>query len=305
MYYRASNLVRNNVLISKGVFEDNVALPTLAEVHDQPLNFPGAEANRLASPVTEAGEVNGMENDEHLLNPRSIDPCQPGGGGAVCLVLSGTASRAPVDVDILRSNFTRNSAVFGGGLLIAADVAAEWQPSCDGDDDTTQALWNPCRHLNLRELRFERNRASEDGGAMYVEGSSLVLVEGTFDRNRATKGGSLALSQTAADIRSSIFMNGEASSSGGFIAAERLSTLSIESTSLTNGQAAIGGGLFVQNTTIECFNCEFRNHKAETLGGAVFISSSSTQARTHQFVNSTFERNSADYGPASFLLCVR
>ena len=54
------------------------------------------------------------DGSEVLLRTTGEDPCSPGGGGAICLVLSEVPERASVKVEIMNSFLGSNSAATGG-----------------------------------------------------------------------------------------------------------------------------------------------------------------------------------------------
>lgn len=57
------------------------------------------------------------KGEANVLKEKSDDPCFPGGGGAICLVLNQVPDRARVNVHIMSSSFSSNSANTGGREL--------------------------------------------------------------------------------------------------------------------------------------------------------------------------------------------
>lgn len=51
-----------------------------------------------------------------VLREKGDDPCLPGGGGAICLVLNQIPERARVNIHVMRASFKANSAHTGGEL---------------------------------------------------------------------------------------------------------------------------------------------------------------------------------------------
>ena len=180
IYYRASNLVRNRFHFSRVEFVKNRVHSTLSLVHEKPLNYPGVDGSEGSFLQTDRAESEANEADAAdyiLLDTRSDQPCHPGGGGAVCAVLSGMADRTPVEFEVSHSNFTRNRAVVGGAFVVATETGVSWKSRCTPDGSAARAALttSPCRSSTLRDVRFERNRAEAAGGAIFATNLSDVF----------------------------------------------------------------------------------------------------------------------------------
>ena len=212
IYYKGSNLILNRFVLDVGEFTGNRALSNLSAVFPEPLNYPNA-ADRSSRLLFEAAvrDEDSISSDADLLDPKSANPCHPGGGGAICMVLNGIANRAPTTIEIGRSNFTQNTATVGGAMMISTDEDADWDFRCRTGRDRTSTLLtsNPCRNLNLRAVTFRENRARAAGGALMVSNLKHLYYSeveenskhfnyqtldnvkrgGSFIRNRVQKGG--------------------------------------------------------------------------------------------------------------------
>ena len=205
-------MILNTYVLDLGQFRDNRALSNLSAVFPEPLNYPNA-ADRSSRLLFEAAvrDEDSISTDDDLLDPKSVNPCHPGGGGAICMVLNGIANRAPTTIEISRSNFTQNAATIGGAMMISTDEDVDWKSDCPSSRNQTSTLLtsNPCRKLNLRAVTFRENRARAAGGALMVSNLKHLYYSeveenskhfnyqtldnvkrgGSFIRNRVQKGG--------------------------------------------------------------------------------------------------------------------
>ena len=212
IYYKASHSILNRIVLDLVEFTGNKAHSTLSAVFPKKLNYPNV-ADRSTRLLFEAAVKyeNSTSSDAGLLEPTSANPCHPGGGGAICMVLNGIANRASAVIEIYHSNFTRNAATVGGAMVISTDEDVDWKFSCRTGRDRNSSLLvsSPCRSLNLRALTFRGNRARAAGGALMVSNLKHLYysdvaennkdfnfqtldkgkMRGTFIDNRVRKGG--------------------------------------------------------------------------------------------------------------------
>jgi len=106
------------------------------------------------------------------------DPCYPGGGGVMCLVLTDISPRAQSQYEFRDSNFISNSASVGGALLIA--TTGIWNTSfpSSGSDSTGNAIL-------LQKLMFQDNTAKGAGGALFSTFPKDVLYTDDDDVENA------------------------------------------------------------------------------------------------------------------------
>lgn len=96
-----------------------------------------------------------------------MEACEPGGGGALCLILSDVSSRVPVSIEITDTNFIENEALVGGAIAVSTGVGVNWRSVCSEDNSAASLLLAyPCRHMSFRRVLFERNKAKFVGGGL-------------------------------------------------------------------------------------------------------------------------------------------
>ena len=164
-------MIQNSFRLNQGIFSGNVARSNLASVFPEPLNYPTAvhSSTRYAFEAADRDDM-AIASGSDVLDPADAYPCHPGGGGAICMVLSGISDRAPASIEISRSSFTRNAATVGGAMMISTKKNINWTPDCPPSrkQAATFLVSDPCRNLNLRALTFEKNKARAAGGALMV-----------------------------------------------------------------------------------------------------------------------------------------
>lgn len=107
------------------------------------------------------------ENEATKLELRNTEACEPGGAGAICLILSSMSPRAPASIEILNSNFSQNEAVAGGAIVVSTDDDVQWKATCNNTDSTADLLTaNPCQKFYFRRPLFVNNKAQFAGGAI-------------------------------------------------------------------------------------------------------------------------------------------
>lgn len=133
VYLRPSSQVKNVVSAAMINCTGNRAVKRLDEIYSEPLNYADidvirtqaygrSETSKIAQRAAGVAGRNLLEDyfqdksdgSEVLLKTTGEDPCSPGGGGAVCLVLSEVPERASVKVEILNSFISDNYAATGG-----------------------------------------------------------------------------------------------------------------------------------------------------------------------------------------------
>ena len=172
--------------MGSGKLSGNSAHSNLSSVFPKPLDYPNAADESTRRFFEAAGkDEDSLSSDVGLLDPTSANPCSPGGGGAICMVLNGIANRAPATIRIFDSNFTSNAATVGGAMVISTEKDADWTSDCRSSRDHISPLLtnDPCRILNLRTLVFRSNRARAAGGALLVSNLKHVYYSDVAEIN--------------------------------------------------------------------------------------------------------------------------
>lgn len=132
VYLRPSSQVKNVIAASLLNCTGNEAVRRLEDIYSEPLNYADidviqSEGYSLGRTLLNECVFNCFEGrrklmqfqdkadgSDVLLRTTGEDPCSPGGGGAICLVLSEVPERASVKVEIMNSYMLSNVAASGG-----------------------------------------------------------------------------------------------------------------------------------------------------------------------------------------------
>ncbi|RZN14590.1 autotransporter domain-containing protein, partial [Bradyrhizobium sp. Leo121] len=232
-------------------------------------------------------------------------------GGAI--YNTGTAT-------IADSNFSNNSATYGGGAvhnyhgtvtIAGSGFSGNTATTTDGG-----AIYNDGT-ATIAGSSFSDNSATSYGGAIYSEaGSTTTIVAGSFASNTAGSQGGAIFNAGTVSISGSSFFNNSASSAGGAIyntgtatiadsafasnangAIYNTGTASISGSSFAdNSSTTYGGGAIFNFGTATIVDSRFSDNSAGA-GGAIFNEAN----RTVSITDSSFSGNSATYGGAMFI----
>lgn len=210
-----------------------------------------------------------------------------------------------------------------------ADLTVQNITFVDGSGFTGGAIYVDAS-LSVENSQFIGNTAVEDGGAIYVDGSNTVLIEGSTFTNNATgpvlegsgySGGAIfSAGSSSVNITESTFAGNTASESGGAVAGYAVIA---ELSEFSDNEAPLGGAMyaavtvaadstFTSNAADEggavrsvlygaTFGSTFLDNSATDLGGALAIGLIEGGIDTYGALislNSTFVENSAVVGGA-------
>ncbi|GMH39837.1 hypothetical protein BSKO_07741 [Bryopsis sp. KO-2023] len=176
VYARPSSQIINSIDFKQTKFFDNAAVfdlsEELASIEVPDFKRPGR--NLLQSATT---KMKGGQMGSRLVDPLAVDPCLPGGGGSICLVMNQVPERASVKVSMIAAVFQNSTAETGGALFISTEEGSEWEGQC--------AASTGCRTLAIRgSTLFKENSAVQSGGAIFATDPASVF----FDEQRGGQG---------------------------------------------------------------------------------------------------------------------
>jgi predicted outer membrane repeat protein len=251
-----------------------------------------------------------------VFNDNSTD----GEGGAIAL--RGT------NATLLETSFFDNSAGNNGGAIYFNDFNFDSAVTTDGNNYLLSVTPSEVRStLDIRVSEFSSNVAADEGGAIYVEESTVYIKDSTFGRlpsmveddalddyvlyygnSAGDQGGAIYINESTVDILNSNFYNNSAGDEGGAIYIENSVVFIVGSIfgrtpsllgeddlgydvflSYGNSAGDQGGAIYVYNSTVEILQSNFSNNSAGDEGGAIYIEES-----TVDILNSTFEGNHSD-----------
>lgn len=169
-----------------------------------------------------------------------------GSGGAI-YVTNGAS------VNLTSATFSSNSATGDGGAIYATGTPITLNGSASGnsagaDGGALYIRGSAAQPVNLPAFALTNNRATGNGGGLYLDGGSATLGPFAITNNRAEVHGGGIFRQ-----------NGDLTLSGNQV--------------MTNTAATgAGGGIVVSNsTTVDLSLVTWRNNSAGTLGGAAYL----------------------------------
>lgn len=126
--------------------------------------------------------------------------------------------------------------------------------------------------LEIRLCRFLENEAAYKGGAIYMEGSDLLLTDCVFEDNAAQFGGALDSQGSSPIIVNCLFRGNRSSVSGGAVNSFE-STPNFVNTVFSGNLSFYTGGAVLTNSSDSVFtNCTFNGNRCEKKsGGAVAL----------------------------------
>ena len=207
-----------------------------------------------------------------------------------------------------------------GGTLNILDGATIQNNSSNTQGGVIQAYNGTT--VNISGGTFKGNTSNtSDGGAIAAYGT-LNITGGTFEGNSAKKtGGAIIIgSRATANIKNATFKENKASTGGAVYA---LNAISITDTVFEENEANWGGAIFDKgNSSIK--NANFNKNHAQYYGGAIYTTNGTTIEDSHFIENKTlqgggiyinnnaqnptivsntsFEKNSVDYGGAGIFV---
>ncbi|MDD4254846.1 MAG: PGF-pre-PGF domain-containing protein [Methanofollis sp.] len=228
------------------------------------------------------------------------------------------------DLRVERTEFTENSAEYGGGAYFSGCDNARLADTIFTDNNAAfvggGAVFEICENATVTGTAFTENEAEKYGGGAYFWGcANPTLTDATFTGNNATSGGVPTVVPTVASrgseisgcgggayfsgcgnarLADTIFTGNNATRGGGIYATGnvevRIRGLTIADCTFTgnaaNGDAA-GGALYaryVDDLRVE--RTEFTNNTANEGGGAYF-----GDCENAMLTRTTFENNRAEY----------
>ncbi|MBZ9570958.1 hypothetical protein KQY27_05305 [Methanobrevibacter sp. TMH8] len=194
------------------------------------------------------------------------------------IAIQGSAIFNQGNITIKNSNFTNNSAITGG------------------------AIYNKEGFLEIYSSNFLNNKATGDengGGAIFNDYSKIPIIidSCSFINNFAGVGGSITSNGNLNILRSK-FINNTATMGGGAVASsggESSYICNIYDSSFSSNSAPIGGAI-LNMVTMNIFNCNFTNNKANESGAAI-----SNYILSLNISNSNFNNNSSPKGSDIYL----
>jgi len=143
------------------------------------------------------------------------------------------------------------------------------------------ALDNSAYTVTLERNHFSSNSA-KNGGALWVGGLAIFVIDSVFSQNHADLGGGIYLSSASVNVQGCVFEENQAADAGGAIYIAQDSTFTVSSSDFTSNQAGEGTSLecqsqddFIQTNmemnTSEIGRCEIKPYDPEQSTNSTFL----------------------------------
>ena len=158
--------------------------------------------------------------------------------------------------------------------------------SLDSSDGGGAILLRTLSAANITRCLFRSNRASGDGGAIYVVVRSKLEIFGSeFILNSAENGGSFAVYMSDSFTESCSFTSSKASRDGGCIHLKAANVTIKQSTSSGCESDYRGGSMYlVQQSTLRIENVKINDSYSRQYGGAIYVHSNSELFMTRSVI---------------------
>ena len=242
----------------------------------------------LSGDLLDNDPARGTANYEAMRNDNSLSVVTIGGNGVTLNGLTIQGGQGGADVPEPMGPLTFKH---GAGLYSAFSNTTLVSCTFRSNDVTAVGIGRGGgAHFNgaatLTSCTFTDNRAEEDGGAIYTNGSfTITLTDCTFTNNTASKtGGAVNLSNPSI-LTNCTFTGNRATFSGG---AANLSASTLTGCVFTgNNHSTTSGGAVSFNGAATLTNCVVAGNRANNNGGGVWFGRGAT------VINSTFYNNTA------------
>ena len=198
------------------------------------------------------------------------------------------------DLTITGSTITKNTAPdCGGGLFLSHTNANITGSTIEGNQakkgagvylndspDVAEADCTGSHTHNITDTKINRNTASSMGGGMYVGQSNVTLTGSTLDGNVTTD---------------------KTGGQGGAIVAYSAGDITLDSTTVTNNDAAAGGGIYSLGTAVSDTHITLRNNTKFTgntaaSGAGIYLAHSLGNNILLELSDSAIDNNTASSG---------
>ena len=206
--------------------------------------------------------------------------------------LGGFISARNSTVEFTRMRATNNTARRGGLVMtFYSELDMRGTKAVGNSADWGGFLASFCSRVSLAETRATSNSA-KFGGFIHVRDSILELTHTKAINNTADQGGSVCADDSTVNSTGSLFSEGEAHTSGGFISGEQNSSVFLSDSRMRHGKSKKGGAVALTESELTAKNLSIARCEAHSHGGAIIGSASSTLL----CVDCTLRENSAEGG---------
>lgn len=182
-----------------------------------------------------------------------------------------------ININLNHGELKNNSAKLGGGVYVYDEMVNAQQ-------------------MSGKQLLLDNNEATNDGGAIYIQGGSLTMAEGVISNNTASQnGGGICMSNGAFSIKKGDIVNNEASQYGGGLYVvntdDEGKTITFSGGTLSRNNAVYGGGVCASGNLALKISGVTIERNTSTNGGGIYL----TQGASMDFGSGKIRNNQALY----------
>lgn len=211
-----------------------------------------------------------------------------GNGGGVYMMKNTSGKAGNISATINGGELTGNKSVANGGGVFL-DTGSEFvmadgvnlsqnQAGINGGSGSGGAVYISQGTATINGGNILENKASVNGGALYVNGN-VTVAKGNLNNNEATSNGGALYVQTGTVTMNNVEMNtNKAASHGGglYLGNGSLSLGAAASNSIKNNVASNGAGVCIANGTLDINNCTVSGNTASNYGGGLYVANTSS-----------------------------
>ena len=159
-------------------------------------------------------------------------------------------------------DYTESGLTVSGNVIIRGESNA-----VTIDAQNAGRIFTVTGTLSLEDITLTGGMASDNGGAVFVNGGNLTVSNAIFRENKATNGGAIYVAGTA-NITNSVFISNDPDKGGAIYVA---GTANIESNEFTSNNATYGGAIYVNSASdVSISSNTFEGNTADE-GEAIYI----------------------------------
>ena len=184
----------------------------------------------------------------------------------------------------------------GSNVTISESTFSLGQAYMDDGKDSSKvdggALFITGDDVNVIDCEFDRCSATNNGGSVYIIGNDVNILKCIFDNSTALNGGSIYVAGLNANINASKFETNKASIRGGSIFVEG-DGASILNSTIYNTQSLIGGAIYISGNSTFVDGCSFNHNTGANdagtggSGGSVYVDGDFATITNSDFVYGT------------------
>ena len=178
------------------------------------------------------------------------------------------------NMDVKNCVFINNTATKGAGIM----VGGIYHPKgMDGDNSHGH-------NITIDNCYFEKNVASQEGGAVHISGDNNTIIKSEFYDNEAPEGGAVHITGDNAAAIDSIFDDNFAHGGKGAAIYVEGDYASVDNSKFTRHDSEMGT-VYIEGNHFSCVDSEFTDNTASHGGAGIYVEGDYTYVSHSSFKN--------------------